>query len=59
MVQRCAPHKTEKQCREIIRTRDYKSPSRDGRDVSGLFVENGKGPDHGIEEESSRWMRTP
>jgi hypothetical protein len=33
MVQRCAPHKTEKQCREIIRTRDYKSPSRDGRDV--------------------------
>jgi hypothetical protein len=44
MVQRCAPHKTEKLCREIIRTRDYKSPSRDGRDVSGLFVENGKRP---------------
>jgi hypothetical protein len=53
VVQRFAPHETEKQCREIIRTwiktgllieRDYKSRSRDGREVSGLFVENSKRP---------------
>jgi hypothetical protein len=52
VVHRSAPHKGEKQCREIISTwikrgllkdQDYQSPSRDGREVSGL-VENSKRP---------------
>jgi hypothetical protein len=48
-----APHRSEKQCREIIRIgskpacfieQDYMSPSRDGREVTGLFVDNAKRP---------------
>jgi hypothetical protein len=53
VAQRFAPDKAEKQCREIIRVwikngvlteANYKSPGRDGREVLGLFVEDGKRP---------------